>query len=127
MTRITGLLIDPHTETSQVIRFEPSLEELCRLIDTQRIDGFSDDDRRLTYTYMDEAPEDLGDIVYCKGWASTVRGKVIITGLVDGEGEHTSLTPDKIEECRAIHYVGNRLPAGGFSVIYPLNHNGPTD
>jgi hypothetical protein len=121
MPRITGLLIDPATETSTVLRFAPELAEFRRLLDTHLIAGFSDENHQLSYTYADEVADDETGIVHSRGWAYPMRGRLLITGQVDGQSEHTSLTPDQIETCRCIHLVGWLLPTGG-AVLQPLRY-----
>lgn len=119
MHRITGLLIDPHTHLSTVVRFAPTLGEFYRLLDTHCITCFSDLERRLCYTALDEVADEEDAIIYRKGWSYPVRGKLLITGPVDTAGNHTSLTPQQISGCRRTHRVGT-LYCGGVMLLQPL-------
>jgi len=121
MARITGLLIDPLTYSSTVIRFEPELEEFYRLLDTQLIGGFSAEDDRLSYTYSDEVAGDATDVVYRAEWAYPLRGKILVTALAVN-GQTTSLSADQIDLCRETHFVGFLLPTGGWTA-FRLKYN----
>ena len=58
-------------------------------------------------------------ITYRKGWDYPIRGKLLITGPIDGEGNHTSIRAQQISGCRRTHRVGT-LFCGGMMILEPL-------
>ena len=112
MSRLTGLLIDPHLCRAEVVRFAPDLAEFYRLLQTDRIAGFADEEHGLSYTLLDEVAEDERAIVFCRGWDYPVRGRVLVTGLSSCEIGHRSLSVPQLEWCRAAHHVGWITPNG---------------
>lgn len=133
MSPITALLIDPRTApkvTARQIQFSPDLETFYRLLDCELIGGFTLHSGH-SLTYVDEPIEQFQDpnsgglfCVWNQEWEAPVFGPIIITGPIDDEGEHTSLSETECLLLASSFFTGWVCPgrSGPVKIVTRITH-----